>query len=234
MHKRFPLPLLSLKIAPIIALLLICNNDAVAATFSRSAPWVGETLWGAPCEGGGQGFGPFDYTQRAQYSRQLMEVEGAHFPPQVENLISGKRGSLMGDLDYTLRAWPNHHRALNSVIRYRLRNKEGIVKTNETPAECYLQRAVNYSPKDGISQMLYGILLQQMGHPQDALKAYQQAERLEPNNLQVKYNMGLLLVELKQYEEAKEYATEVYSMNFPLPGLMRKLKEQGYWKGDPP
>ena len=69
-----------------------------------------------------------------------------------------------------------------------------------------------------------------MGQPQDALSAYQAAERLKPNDVQIKYNMGLLLVELGRYEEAREYANDVYSRQFPLPGLMRQLKEKGYWE----
>ena len=198
---------------------------------NRSAPWVGSDLSGAPCSGSGQAYGPFDYMLRAQYEKNLAVVENHHFSPNVENLV-GDTASVMGNLNYTLMAWPNHHRALNSVIRARLRKKEHYSTTGYTPAECYLERAINYSPKDGVTYMLKGNLLQQMGRPQKALESYEIAEQLLPNDALIKYNVGLALVELRRYEEAETYAREVYARNFPYPGLKRKLKEKGYWKDD--
>jgi tetratricopeptide (TPR) repeat protein len=212
------------------AILVVPINQAHS---QLAAPWVGNALSGAACPDGGQGYGPFDYTLRSQYKSNLELVESAHFTPQVENLISGNTSSdPTGDIAYTLRAWPNHHRALNSMIRLRLRNKSNSATKAGIPAECYLQRAINFSPKDGITYMLFGIYLAQMKKPQEALDAYEQAERLAPDNVQIKYNMGLVLVDLGRYDDAKVYAVEVYSRKFPLPGLMRKLKDKGYWEDD--
>jgi tetratricopeptide (TPR) repeat protein len=136
----------------------------------------------------------------------------------------------MGDIDYTLRAWPNHHRALNSAIRLRLRGKNIGWSNKLPPAECYLSRAVNYSPKDGVARMLFGNLYAHMDEPLKALDMYQAAEQISPGNEQIKYNMGLVLVDLKRYQEAKDYAVGLYSRGFPLPGLKRQLEKNGYWK----
>jgi len=194
----------------------------------NTAPWVGESFWGTTCIGAGQGYGPFDYTQRYRFEKNLNIVEDYHFTPNVENLASGNSGSVMSDIDYTLRAWPNHHRALNSVSRLRLINKEKRPSPKFPPAECYLQRAINYSPNDAVSHMLFAILQHRMGYLDGAESSYRRAESLEPDNLQLKYNVGLFLFDLRKYDESLEYARDVYAEKFPLPGLRRKLEEKGY------
>src|SRR5882672_10328606 len=78
------------------------------------------TTWAAPgsARAGGlrsgcgalpNAYGPFDY--RIEHDK-LAIVEAYHFTSQVELLIRGQSGALGADLDYTLRAAPNHHRAL--------------------------------------------------------------------------------------------------------------------------
>ena len=195
------------------------------------APWVGETLKGAPCLGGSENFGPFDYLQRHQLKSKLGIVEKHHFTPQVEQLIgganTGNKRDVLADLDYTLRAWPNHHRALNSTIQFHIINKNW--KTHFPPAECYLERAINFSPKDGITRMLYGNLLQRNGKQSVALKQYEKALELKPKSVQIKYNLALLLVELGNYKRARKYALDLYPNGFPLPGLKDKLKKVGHW-----
>lgn len=60
-------------------------------------------------------FGPFD--DRTARGYNLDVVGSYHFTPPVEALIRGASGTIGGDLDYTLRAFPNHHRALNATNR---------------------------------------------------------------------------------------------------------------------
>ena len=193
-----------------------------------NAPWVGETFWGVTCVGREAGFGPYDYLLRERYPNELKLVEGAHFTPNVENLISGKKSKdPMADLDYTLRAWPNHHRALNSVIGLRIRYGENFPKRRIVPAECYLQRALHFSPNDANAHMLYAMLLQRMDYRDKAYESYQTAERLDPENVQVMYNLGLLLCDMGKFQEAKRYSDEVYARGFPLPGLKRRLERNG-------
>lgn len=207
-----------------IILVTLVSQKATAG----SAPWVGETFWGAHCRGKAVGYGPFDYLQRASYSKELYLVESAHFTPAVENLVKGNTGKFMGDLDYTLRAWPNHHRALNSVIQYRLRVGNDFPRSTWVPAECYLQRAISFNPKDTTVYMLYGLLLHRMERREEALEYYRKAEQLDSSNVQLMYNLGLLLCDLGEYQEAKEYSDKVYASGFPLPGLKNKLTKAGH------
>lgn len=203
----------------------------------KRAPWVGTMLSGAECDGGQVPFGPYDYLQRNSLRSQLEVVEESHFNEDVESLTKGMSASAMGDIHYTLQTWPNHHRALNSAFRYRLQHREQWALGDNTaqnyPAECYLQRAIKFSPNDPIPYMLHGMLMHQMKQYDAALKSYRQANRLRPDDLVTEYNMGLTLVELKMFGEAQRVADKVYAADFPLPGLQRKLAEAKKQKAKP-
>jgi len=205
------------------------GQDAQAWKGDTLAPWVGTMLNGTKCDGGQVPFGPYDYLHRNELKSQLEVVEESHFNEDVENLTKGMSASAMGDIHYTLQTWPNHHRALNSAFRFRMQHRELWNVGNNTaqnyPAECYLQRAMNFSPNDPIPYMLHGMLMHQMKQYEAALKSYRQAIKLQPQDLITQYNMGLTLVELKKFQEAEAIAKKVYAADFPLPGLKRKLAE---------
>ncbi len=217
-----------------LALVSVCTPLSVSGA---TAPWVGETLSGTPCNRhSGSGYGPYDYTQRTRFAQNLKLVEGAHFNHRVESLTAGAKPTAknpLPDLDYTLRAFPNHHRALNTAIRYEITDPKRFKSHKFSPVECYLLRAVHYSPKDATSYMLYGIYLHRTQHLNKALTYYQQASTLDPRDLQIQYNMGLLLVDLERFEEAAEIANTIYAHDFPLVGLKKQLSAAGHWKPDP-
>ena len=196
---------------------------------SANAPWIGDDLQGIQCRTHGQGYGPYDYLRRHQLPEELHIVERVHFTSTVEQLISGATSTNpLKDIHYTLNAWPNHHRALYSLIQYQISKGYKAMKVR-SPAECYLQRAINFSPNDGTSQMLYGLLLHRINHREQALKQYQNALKSSPSSTQTKYNLGLLLMELGKFTEANRYAQELYSRGYPLLGLKNKLIQSGYW-----
>ncbi len=216
-----------------VCMLALCSLSPVLLAWKGDSlsPWVGTTIYGKECTGAQVPFGPFDYMQRASLQGQLEVVEESHFSEGVESLHQGQTTTALGDLHYTLSAWPNHHRALNSVLKYRLQNMaEWPEDAREPPAECYLQRAINFSPNDAKPYMMYALLMHKAAQYDKALTAYQSAIRLLPNDVVTQYNMGLTLVELKKYEEAKTVAEKVYAAGFPLPGLKKKLIAAGYWK----
>lgn len=204
---------------------------------ANTAPWVGTSLNEIQCDGGGQGFGPFDYTRRNSLPHEISLVEGAHFTPDVENLIKGKTSATPeGDLNYTLRAWPNHHRALLSIIKYQLKINSKLqlkwdrsVDKLTTPPECYLQRAIHFSPKDAVSYSLYGYYLKKVGHLEDAIKYYEKALEIAPENAKFAYSFSLLLIDLKRYEDAVKYAKIAYHKGKTPDKLKQKLKKLGVW-----
>jgi hypothetical protein len=200
----------------------------------KLSPWVGTTFNGKECAGELAPFGPYDYLQRDSLQAQLEVVEETHFSAEIENLESGQTTTAIGDIHYTLSAWPNHHRALNSAMKYRLQHMGDWPEDSRVPpAECYLQRAMNFSPNDPKPYIMYALLMHKVAQYDKALSAYETAIRLLPNDIITQYNMGLTLVELKKYNEAQKVAEKVYAAGFPLPGLKKKLIAAGHWKNAP-
>jgi tetratricopeptide (TPR) repeat protein len=203
-------------------------------SFAETAPWVGSNLKGSPCQGGGQGYGPYDYLKRNTLKNEINIVESAHFTPEVENLIRGNASGVNpeADIDYTLRAWPNHHRALLSIINFQLNinNKISPYKSLKTSPECYLQRAINFSRKDAFSYSLYGHYLRKIGLLQEAKKMYSRAILISPNNVRISYSYSLLLIDLKEYDESLKYAKVAYNDKATPISLKNKLIRIGVWK----
>lgn len=200
---------------------------------SHLAPWVGKHLDGkTPCKSTAYipGGGPFDYLKLHENAGRLNMVENAHFPTEVEQLIKGKTGSVMADIDFVLRTFPNHHRALNSAMEYSLRYQKWPKDHHGLPAECYLQRAINFRPADGVNYRIFGYYLQKKGKFKEALEANELALKFFPADVMVRYNTGLILVALKRYEEAMTYAKPLYEAGLTLPGLKNKLQRAGHWK----
>jgi Flp pilus assembly protein TadD len=67
------------------------------------------------------------------------------------------------------------------------------------------------------------------GKVDKALEQLQQAVELQPENPSANYNLGLLYVQKKDYEQARTYAKKAYELGFPLPGLKNQLKQAGKW-----
>lgn len=188
--------------------------------------------------------GPFDYWDPERRER-LKLVEKFHFTPKVESLFSGESGYISGDLDYTLRAFPNHPRALYSVSRYerqQMKKAQDDKKSSQPQiaqllssggwprsAECYFDRAMRWRPNDPTVRLIYGIHLHLTGKLPQALEQYKLSERIQPKSADLNYNMGLLYFDIKQYALAKEYAKRAYQLGYPLPGLRKKLAGVGQW-----
>jgi hypothetical protein len=166
----------------------------------------------------------FDYLDPANRER-LKIVEDYHFTPEIEGLVRGITGLVPAELDFVLRALPNHHRALVAMARWqRLHPKlaeslEGRVYT----IECYLQRATQVSPKDGRVRMIYATILQQQNKLAEADQQYTLAEEMGMGGAELYYNRGLLKVQIGDVEAARSYAAKAYELGYPLPGLREKV-----------
>ncbi len=203
----------------------------LSASVSWGLEFSGQDLQGKPCTGKGQGYGPFDYTNSHHVRVKLPIVEQFHFTSQVEGLNRGRSGTLVSDLDYTLRAFPNHHRALFAMIRLttdKRKRDPGVVGALETPPECYLLRAEAFRPDDGAVQMLHGLYLHRLGKLTEAEVHYRKAVALMPRSAEAHYNLGLLLVDLERYQEAVPEARLAYKLGYPLSGLRKRLATAGH------
>lgn len=172
-------------------------------------------------------YGPFDYRSDKD---KLAIVETFHLTPNVVNLISWQSaGSLGGDLDYTLRAFPNHHVALMAMAKLGEREKTARPKGAKYSVQCYFQRASRFRDNDANVKMLYASFLAKNGNRGEALALLEDAARLEGDNANISYNTGLVYFDMKEYDKALHYAQRAYNSGFPLPGLREKLKRVGKW-----
>jgi tetratricopeptide (TPR) repeat protein len=174
-------------------------------------------------------FGPFDYRTAPKNQKQL--VEGAHFTNEVEQLIRGTTAAEpVGDLDYTLRAFPNHPRALRSLMEWGFRKKTDRPYRTHWPIWCYFDRAIRFQPDDAQVKMLYAVYLQRQGKFSAAAAQLEEAQKLVSDNANIHYNMGLVYLDLKEYEKSLDHAHRAYSLGFPLEGLRNRLTRAGKWR----
>lgn len=177
-------------------------------------------------------FGPFDYRVATPEDKEV--VERRHFTPRVEHLVQGQTVTHPGgDLEYTLRAFPNHPRALFAMVR--LGEKENRDKPIGSPytISCWFDRAIRFTPNDGSVRLVFGIYLSRKGRPGEAVEQLQAALKLGGDPANVHYNLGLAYLDLKDYEKSLEHAHTAYELGFPLAGLRNKLKEVGKWRDTP-
>ncbi len=171
------------------------------------------------------GYGPYDY--RKERHGALRIVESHHFTREVEQLQRGKEGYLAGDIDYTLRASPNHHRALIALSKLSMREKtEKLPHTNYT-VDCYFDRAMRFQPDDQVARMLYVQHLLQTNRKADALQNLQVAGSMAADNAITHRNVGLLYLEAKELDKALEHASRARDLGYPRTDLLDKLRAAG-------
>lgn len=174
-------------------------------------------------------YGPFDYRNAQYRTEKIPIVEQHHFNSDVESLRRGQSGTIIGDLHYTLRAVPNHHRALASVARYQLGG--GSTEKYYT-AECYFDRALRFAPDDGAVYLIFGTFLHRKKNFEAARSRYQEAIALMPDSSEAHYNLALLWLDLDEVEKAKQEAIAAYRLGHPMPGLKNKLRRRGAWTNE--
>lgn len=182
-----------------------------------------------------QGFGPHDYRDP---KGKLEIVERFHFFPEVEQLRFGGQGNntlkgLGSNIDYTLRAFPNHYRALMAMIKFQDKYKQSVLFKRIriiSSMECYFDRAIAIFPDDGVATMLYGIYYHKKRDYNAAKEKYLAAQANIPDNPELHYNFGLLYIELKDYEQALQHAHRAYQAGYRLPFLKERLKKLNKWQ----
>jgi tetratricopeptide (TPR) repeat protein len=180
------------------------------------------------------GFGPFDYRTASQEQKNM--VEGAHFTRDIENLkpyfnvARGMSAPVGGDIDYTLRVFPNHERALLAMVKLSVREKKDPPEGARLPVACYFERALRFKSDDGAVRLIHGIFLIKQKNNKAATAELDRARELIGDEPNLNYNLGLAYFDLGNYERSLEHAKQAYSFGFPLPGLREKLKKVGRWQ----
>lgn len=191
----------------------------------------------------GNHYGPYDYRpdhfvatpgDQENHSYKRMLVDGAHFTPRVENLIGAQSGGQIGppgaDLNYTLRAFPNHHRALIAVMRYGEKAKSDKPAGLSMVVECYFERAVRFKPNDMIVKMLYATYLIKNKRVLEAAAQLEQATVLAKDGAFTHYNIGLVYFDMKNYGKALAQAHQAIALGFERTELRDLLKGVNQWQ----
>ena len=174
-------------------------------------------------------FGPFDY--RTVPADKKMIVEGAHFTADIEGFRKhGKASYVANDIDYTLRVFPNHPRALLALSKLSLKLKTMRPPGTQWTVDCYFQRAIRYQPDDPSVRLVYGIHLTQWGRPDVARQQLELAEKSAPEEGNFHYNLGLAFLDLGDTERALKHAKRAYALGYRLPGLQSRLEKLGKWR----
>lgn len=202
---------------------------ALAATLAVASPLaLGEEPFAIGCGSLDNAYGPYDYTNPTHRREKLAIVEGAHFSIDVFELRRGMTAtSPLMDIDYTLRAFPNHHLALDAMAR--LHRREGVERfpQNRYSLACWFERARQWRPDDGMVYLIYGTHLFYLDRLEDAEPVLLKAAALLPRSAEAHYNLGLLYVRLGNHDEAARWAEKAYELGAQLPGLREQLARAG-------
>lgn len=172
-------------------------------------------------------YGPYD--ARTDLDK-LPLVLGAHFSPAVESLIRGDTNRSLGaDIDYTLRAIPNYHRALISMMRLGERDKTDKPRDVRYTVECWFIRAVSFAPNDPIVRMIYSTYLNSKNRAAEGSAQLDAATSLAKDNGFTHYNIGLHYFDLKNYDKALIQAHKAMALDFPKTELQEQLRNLGKW-----
>jgi hypothetical protein len=161
--------------------------------------------------------------------------ERYHFTPKVEALIAGESTQLVAsDLHFMLQNYPNHHRVLVAMVR--LGEKEKTPQPRGAPftIDCYFDRAIRFRRDDVVARMLYANYLAKNSRQADARSQLEAASLLAADNPFTQYNIGLIYLEMKDYDKALAHAHEAYALGFPRSELRDQLKQAGRWKEPDP
>lgn len=96
--------------------------------------------------------------------------------------------------------------------------------------ECYFDRAIRFAPDDQVVRMLYGrYLSKQSGREAEAVVQLQKAVELAADNPFTQYNVGLIYVDMKRYDEALAQAHRAMALGMDRPELKQSLVSVGKW-----
>ncbi len=172
-------------------------------------------------------YGPYDYRNEQD---KLAVVNRHHFTPRVEALLRGESSYLGEDISYTLKASPNHHRALVSLVKLWERTKTDPPPHAGFTVECFFFRGLSFRPDDHIVRMLYAQYLGKRGRQAEAIRHLQVALESAGDNALTHYNIGLLMFELKELPLALKQAHLAKRLGYPRPELEDSLRKAGAWQ----
>lgn len=178
-------------------------------------------------------YGPYDY--RTERGEPLYLVESTHFLPYIEALVRGHTSTRPGgDIDYTLRAFPNHHKALLAMMRLGEIEKTPKPASSRYTVECWFERAIQFRPDDTTVRMIFSTYLSKNDRVPEAITQLEYATAVAKDNSFTHYNIGLVYFDMKIYDKALVQAHRALALGFERAELKDLLKDAGQWRDPAP
>lgn len=176
-------------------------------------------------------FGPWDY--RTARKEDIKIVENAHFTAGVESMTRPKNTMLHDiaqDVAYTLGVFPNHHRALLTMVRLSEKYKSDPPPGTKMSLDCYFDRAIRFRPDDTVARSLYAQFLGKRKRKDEAIQHLEVAIKQAVDNPISQYTIGTVFLELGEFDRALAQAHKARAMGLEWRELEDILKASGHWK----
>jgi tetratricopeptide (TPR) repeat protein len=234
------------------------RNLVAACCLATAVPSLAEEALGRPygeIQDPDQ-YGPFDfYNPPEQYA--LGRVERAHLSwVIVKNKMDNDMCEYWHNVDYTLRAFPNHAKALVIMAEYledhgpcprkprghmsvsELADSIEMNKWGERNMDHYFHTALRFMtedtrviPRHAETNVLYADWLRKKKRFEEAKKQYDAAHALNPGFANTYYGLGMLYLDQNNTVKALENAKKAYSLGKPPGELRDRLIASGSWPG---
>lgn len=201
-------------------LIFICIHSAHAQPTASQAP--------NPCGPlANYAYGPYDYRSATPDQKSL--VENAHFTPGVETLQVRKTGMFGHDIGYTLRAFPNHPRALVAMQHLVEKEKRNPADGAPYTVECFYERALRFQPNDYVVRLLFANFLVGRGETAEVARHLAYVSDTQADNPFAAYNIGLIYFDMKNYDQALVHAHKAMKMGLMRGDLKARLEAVHKW-----
>lgn len=175
-------------------------------------------------------FGPFDFRRAPPYA--LMLVERKHLTPGIESLTQPGTTTLhllASDVGYTLHVFPNHHRALITMVRLGERHKSDQPPGARYTIDCYFQRGMQYTPTDQLVRVIFATHLVKTNRKDQAITLLDDVlQRID--NPMTHHTIGMIYLDMGEPDRALVQAHRAAVLGDPRKTLEDALKAKGTWR----
>ena len=151
-------------------------------------------------------------------------VMGHHFNQGQKELADRRYHAALAHYEFILRYYPNQPQVLGLLSELCMK-----WKSPKCDADGWFQRAIERNPNAAPTYLANGIHLHKNERIKEAAEAYLRAAELAPDSINAHYNLGLVYIDLKQYDLANQHAQKSYQLGASLPGLRNRLERLSKW-----
>lgn len=144
-----------------------------------------------------------------------------------------KKASILSDarseIDFTFQRIPETSLIYTTVLITYARLEQEAKQFDA--AKSYAERAISIDPHDPTAYIVLALQYRAQGDLESAKQVLDKGNAaLEEGSAEIHYNLGLILLELGETQDAVSHAERAYDLGYPLMGLKNKLIEKRLWR----